>query len=47
MEKFFDKYIGGAETPQLNNILTQQTWLWHDEDELLAYEDLFEHYHER
>lgn len=25
----------------------EEAWLWHDEDELLAYEDLLEDYHER
>ncbi|XP_065657221.1 transmembrane prolyl 4-hydroxylase isoform X2 [Hydra vulgaris] len=30
---------------RINN--TRQTWLWHDEDELLAYENLFEDFHER
>ncbi|XP_048587880.1 transmembrane prolyl 4-hydroxylase-like [Nematostella vectensis] len=26
---------------------SQQTWLWHDEDELMKYEDLLEDYHDR
>lgn len=47
IEKFFDRHIAAAKTSRLDNELTQQTWLWHDEDELLAYEDLFENYHER
>ena len=26
---------------------SQQVWLWHDEDELLQYEELLEDYHDR
>lgn len=26
---------------------TEQTWLWHDEDELLVYEGILENYHQR
>jgi hypothetical protein len=46
-EKFFDKHIADSKAANIENVFTRQTWLWHDEDELLAYEDLFDNYHER
>ncbi len=46
-EKFFDKFMADSKPSNLDNVFTQQTWLWHDQDELLAYEDLFDNYHER
>jgi hypothetical protein len=39
--------MADSKSSNLENMFTQQTWLWHDEDELLAYEDLFDNYHER
>ena len=47
LRKFVDKYIADSKKSKYSNLFTQQTWLWHDEDELLAYEDLFDNYHER
>ncbi|KAK3737072.1 hypothetical protein QZH41_013882 [Actinostola sp. cb2023] len=34
-------------TSRLRSRHSQQTWLWHDEDDLLQYEDLLEDYHDR
>lgn len=45
--KSLEKHINDSEISKPDNVFTQQTWLWHDEEELLAYEDLFENYHER
>ena len=47
MGKFFDKHRADFKAASFDNVFTQQTWIWHDEDELLAYEDLFDDYHER
>lgn len=45
LKKYFD---GLRKTKsRLRSRNSQQTWLWHDEDELLQYEDLFEDYHDR
>ncbi|XP_028417038.1 transmembrane prolyl 4-hydroxylase-like [Dendronephthya gigantea] len=45
--KWLEKHIADSEISKPDNVFMQQTWLWHNEDELLAYEDLFENYHER
>ncbi|CAB4005918.1 transmembrane prolyl 4-hydroxylase-like, partial [Paramuricea clavata] len=34
-EQFFDKHMADSKSSNLENVFTQQTWLWHDEDELL------------
>lgn len=45
LKKYFD---GLRKTKsRLRSRNSQQTWLWHDEDELLQYEDLLEDYHDR
>ena len=46
-EKFFNRHLADSQNSRNNNVFPQQTWLWHDEDELLAYENLFDNYHER
>ena len=46
-ERFLNKYLANSKNSKVSNVFTQQTWLWHDEDELLAYEGLFDNYHER
>ncbi|XP_031556319.1 transmembrane prolyl 4-hydroxylase-like [Actinia tenebrosa] len=45
MKKYFDGLRNTKSRLRSRN--TQQTWLWHDEDELLQYEDLLEDYHDR
>ncbi|XP_046862613.1 transmembrane prolyl 4-hydroxylase-like isoform X2 [Xenia sp. Carnegie-2017] len=47
IDVFFEKHKKETSSSVLNKTFTRQTWLWHDEDELLAYEDLFDDYHER
>lgn len=47
IDVFFEKHKKETNSSVLNKTFTRQTWLWHDEDELLAYEDLFDDYHER
>lgn len=33
--------------PRMRSHNSQQVWLWHDDDELLQYEELLEDYHDR
>ena len=47
MQKYLDDYISRVKKPGSENMTSKQTWLWHDEDELLGYEDVFENYHDR
>lgn len=45
IKNYFNRYREGQSSYRSRH--SQQAWLWHDEDELLMYEDLFDHYHDR
>ncbi|XP_020891848.1 transmembrane prolyl 4-hydroxylase [Exaiptasia diaphana] len=44
-KNYFDRLRREVKSLQSRN--SKQTWMWHDEDELLMYEDLLEDYHDR
>ena len=45
----FSSYLKKLHEKKENSSIHQieQTWLWHDEDELLVYDDVLQKYHER